>query len=385
MTRTTRVRTFTIPSSPGSRDTFFKGTSLESSKSTEALKIFSCSDSHGRPVADSALNIVQRDTRGYKPMSGTVVSGSYSMSCQDFIPTAFSISSLSDCAAVASVPSAGGSMLDLHVRTNPSRPGKIVPLTLIQDLLDIPKMLREAGRLYYRPTKLLNPREIANKYLVTEFGWLPLIEDLRNLLEVGSSIDQRFKELNRLYSGKGLRRRVRLGNWSFCETSRVAGTYYGPNVVYSNVSTSTLVERWGTIRWKPSWCAPHNPSDADMFATAKRLAWGLTPEALYKGAWDILPWTWIIQWFTNVGSLALQFSNTVPATPSSACIMTEMTTMKWIALATPLSGITGGSGLQTRVTKSRYVGSSSLTAHLPILDGWRLSILAALFVQRLKR
>jgi hypothetical protein len=124
-----------------------------------------------------------------------------------------------------------------------------------------------------------------------------------------------------------------------------------------------------------------HPSDEELWAKARQVALGLTPEATAKGAWDLLPWTWVVNWFTNVADFALQFSNTVPALPSESCVMTQTTTTYEYSPQNP-KGLSGGDGVKLYTTKERYVGSGSLTVHLPYIDGWKLSIISALGVQR---
>jgi len=84
-------------------------------------------------------------------------------------------------------------------RTNPSRP-VVVPFTLVQDLVEIPRMLKDVGRLIKTPRKALNPVDQANQFLGAKFGWLPLIDDAHKLLHLQQYIHARVGELKRLYS-----------------------------------------------------------------------------------------------------------------------------------------------------------------------------------------
>jgi len=292
-----------------------------------------------------------------------------------------------DHLADPSVPAASANMLDLLNRTNPSRPD-YVPLTLIQDLVDIPKQLKEVGRLIQTPLKhLTSSREVANHYLGWQFGWKPLFQDVKDLLDLQMHIHKRVGELHRLYSSNGLKRRLHLGSWTVASQSRVTTESNSLFALTVDRSILTKRDRWGTVRWKPSVTLPsHTPSDAEIIRQAQQVALGLTVEGTLKGAWDLIPWTWVVNWFTNVGSFALQYSNTVPANPASACIMTKSETL--FQDSNPQysrSGFTGGFGDVVTTTKARYVGPATLSVHLPFIGKDRLSILAALFVQRFKR
>jgi hypothetical protein len=388
MTRTARNRTMTTYGGSGSRALFYNGALQDTATSLGPTTYGSCGDSHGRPVIPSPLSLTKVDVNGISPMNGTIGSlgGGWCSQYQNYRPATIDAKSpyFGHC-ATTSVPSASTGMTDLLVRSNPSRAGKVVPLSLIQDLVDIPKQLRDVGRSLLHPRKkILSPGGISSQYLGWEFGWLPLIEDARNLMTLGQQINQRVLELNRLYSGKGLRRRIHMGRWTFVENSRTPWDSFPSYTHYVNVSRQTIVERWGVVRWKPAHAPRSHPTDAEIWTKARQLALGLTVEATLKGAWDVLPWTWIVNWFSNVGNYALQFSNTVPASPSESCVMTRTTTSTLVATASGFKDI-GGTGSASNISKGRYVGSGALSAHLPILDGWRLSILSALAVQRLNR
>jgi hypothetical protein len=104
------------------------------------------------------------------------------------------------------------------------------------------------------------------------------------------------------------------------------------------------------------------------------------------GAWDVLPWTWLVGYFTNVRDYAMQYSNTVPAVSQNGCIMTKTVTVEaYTRLSTSTPGYTGGDGRRSIVSKDRYVGPGTLYANLPFLSGKRLSVLGSLAVQRFHR
>jgi hypothetical protein len=277
-------------------------------------------------------------------------------------------------------------MTTLLSRTNPSRPD-YVPLTLLQDLYDIPRQLKDVGRLIRTKSHKLTPKEAGNQYLGYQFGWKPLIEDVKNLLDLQKHIHDRVGELNRLYDDSGLKRRLHLGRWAADDEQHniFVESGFGFLSVSVNIYYHTVIERWGTVRWKPISPPHYRPSDADTIAQAKRLVLGLSIEAIQKGGWDLIPWTGIVDWFTNIGDYALANSNTVPAFASSACIMTRTSSTNWYVPASiSPSEMKGGGGKAYYTTKERYVGAPSLDVHLPFIGKDRLAILGALFVQRFK-
>lgn len=127
-----------------------------------------------------------------------------------------------------------------------------------------------------------------------------------------------------------------------------------------------------------------------MNELAKRVVLGWTPEGLRKGAWEVFPWTWMINWFTGMGSYLLLNSNTVPAQHSSACLMNSVTVTAIPAAPTKSSNTetctVRGTGSYRYTSKTRSVsGSVASGFQIPFVGIYRLSILGALFIQRFKR
>ncbi len=362
--------------------------SVPVNRSYSAVSSESCSDSIGAPVVPSAFVVGKLDRSKVGGLNGRaqVITGVLDVECQNWLPGYQRFGSITHVDTGA--PNPAGLGATLLSRTNPSRP-TIVPFTLVQDLYDVPRMLKSVGRLIKTPKSLLSPKEVANQYLGAKFGWLPLIDDTKKLLNVGQYIDARVNELRRLYSEQGLKRRLQLGSNSAVSTE--FGFSWDDDftgLVSTNIHRGTTVKTWGTVRWKPNNlpCPGWTPSDAEILRKATQIVSGFTTEGVVKGAWDLLPWTWMVDWFSNVGDWLTQSSSTVPASPSEICIMQEFTTVGQHTLLSQLRpGLKDSGGLVINTRKTRVVGSGTLAASLPTLDANRLSILGALFVQRFKR
>lgn len=285
-------------------------------------------------------------------------------------------------------PVKSGWELDLIAGTNPSRPVFTLP-QFAQDLIELPKLLRETGNLLRKPQKLWSPREAANAHLAARFGWLPLIEDLTKLLDLQSTILKRKRELANLYSGRGLRRRLKFGKNTQVYRQVYKRAQYGTGLVSVGLSVTVTKEEWGTIVWRPKSASYFIPGDEELNRQVRRLIFGLTVEGMAKGVWDVIPWTWLLGWFTNVGKLILSTSNTVPASYSEACLMRMVSTS--VVADTPVySGKNyklSVSGQYSESIKTRLVGTGSILPgfNMPFLDMSRLSVLGSLWIQRLKR
>lgn len=345
----------------------------------------SITDSRGRPIVPSALNSVQY--QGILRLNGSVFCPSAD---QYYEYTNFPFQrGTGDVENTTPLPVKNGWVLDLVAGTNPSRP-VVMPPTMIQDLVTLPGLIRETGKLLSKPKSLWSPREAANGYLAAKFGWFPMIEDLLKLLDLQKHVLKRNAELKKLYSGKGLRRRLK-----FDSDNKVGKQIYWIGLHQSSyigchISVAVARSQWGTIRWRPTAPPPYHPDDERWNKLTTRLVLGLTPEGMAKGLWDVIPWTWLLGWFTNLGKLLLANSNTVPATWSEACLMNKVVATFAAAgaeaiLCTEVN--VSASGQRTYTTRSRVIGSGVALPglNLPYLDGSRLSVLGALFAQRFMR
>jgi hypothetical protein len=330
---------------------------------------------------DHLLSLSQTDNEYMNGINGVAHNGGYTVTYTNYMP-AIPIGHLT-----TDVPAISGSDFNKVIgRSNPSRPG-LSPLELIQDLVDIPKQLMDIGKVLRRPRSLLSAGEIANQNLSIQFGWLPLIRDVQSLFSFQASVNRRLKELYGLYhSGKGLHRTIHLDRGSAnSDRGLITLASNAGGSVVARVERSTFAEKWGAARWLPASPTVYNPSDDELIRKARQVAAGLTVEGIYQGLWNVLPWTWLVDWFGGVGEFASSYSNTLPAACTSCTVMLHIQTEDRYVITSRPTGVTGGDGSVFLHTKSRSVGTSSLTAYLPIISASDLSILSSLFIQRVKR
>jgi hypothetical protein len=101
-----------------------------------------------------------------------------------------------------------------------------------------------------------------------------------------------------------------------------------------------------------------------------------------------MPWSWLIDWFTNVGDYVAAHNNRLGLKATDIAIMRH--TQQFVDHVEKLSGPSDLELLQTskatweRKRRSRYVGNPVIKFQIPFLDLGQLSILAALAVSRLK-
>jgi hypothetical protein len=344
-----------------------------------------CQDVADQPGIDHALTITKYDAVGCEPIEGTVLTGinagSYVHNWYEYRGKAISHLSTKTLAST--------SWANMAARTNPSRPD-LTPLSLLQDLYDIPRMLKGVSKLLSHPKSALSAKEIANQNLSIQFGWLPLISDVQKLITTQARVEKRYKRLREMYDTGGVHRKL------FVDEDHVESvlnktfsifTLPGARNFNCRITKKTEVQRWGTARWNMLARPPEDLTYDRLHRLAYNVANGLTVEGMLQGAWDVLPWTWLLDWFTNVGDFALLHSNTVPAVLVSACQMTKTESETYFdRLPTTNSAFTSGGGTAFSTSKVRlpYTGAS-LTAGVPGLGLGHVSILGSLFVQRFLR
>jgi hypothetical protein len=342
----------------------------------------SCSDFIGSPVVDS--NFDSRQYTGvYPSISGTININQVAADTARY--SAFTVAGLpSGMTSMATLLPPNGWMLDLVAGTNPSRPVLNIP-EAVENIVSLPKMVKNLGDLIMSPASKMSPKGFAGEYLGVQFGWLPIIEDLTKLLNVQSYVLKRNRELHQLYSGKGLRRRLK-----FADDSAVSVVNTGTAFLTATVTHSCSLEikrsTWATIHWYPTSPPPYHPDDVRWNALSLRLVLGVTPEAMLNGIWKVIPWTWLIGWFTNFGKYTLANSWSVPATHGAGCFMSKAEAKyksAGVSVANAVASQMTHSGEATRTLRTR-VHSTSVTAgaNIPYLDMFRLSILGSLFAQR---
>lgn len=385
MARSLRTRSRTLSLS-GSRDTTLNGV-VKSSLPSSIVRSSSCTDFHGRPLIPGTLSSTQWTS--VPVLNGEVVGRPIAGQANGFRYNNFPITPDLNGVDTAPLGVPGGWELTTVARTNPSRP-VVTPLTLIQDFVELPSQLKLIGKLLTRPKSSMSAKELANHHLAVKFGWLPLISDVKQLLDLQQAVLRRTAELKRLYSGTGLRRRVILNeDHQVSDQKRINQTIAAGQAFNAYYDITVGRRTWATIHWKPTVLPPNHPDDAAMARRARQIVLGLTPEGLAKGTWDIIPWTWLLGWFSNVGDFLLAFSNTVPASHSEACLMNEV-------IATGLAGpVTSVNTLSCDIywsrdllytSKTRLVSGSIVPGFsLPFIGNDRLSILGSLFVQRFLR
>jgi hypothetical protein len=154
-----------------------------------------------------------------------------------------------------------------------------------------------------------------SEFLNAEFGWLPLVGEVRNVAGTAQHVQMLLKQ-HREDAGKSVRREFHYPDSRTISSSSVAGSLAsvhnlnGTNVDFRDPTVSpvltttveTVVKRW----FVGAFTYPPPPLDdkwdgLETFANNADFLFGtdITPDVL----WELTPWSWAIDWFSNLGDV----------------------------------------------------------------------------------
>lgn len=263
-------------------------------------------------------------------------------------------------------------------RTNPSRPYVDLP-TSVFDIDGRLRDIRDEG------TRMRDyARRTGSRWIGYNFGIKPLVDDIVKSLYMSTQITKRIDELNRLYGSTGLRRTVRIGEYEATSVDHIYLNSANGILVHKDVTTHTRVIRKCHIRWAPSTPVGLRPRPRILNAWAKRAVMGLTID--WYTVWELLPWSWLIDWYKDCGAYLRATRNIIPARVTGVYPMkhtvTERTFNGHTASSTSTSITSGKLSLETKVRTVSAVNPSA--ADFEFLNGSQIGILAALGASRLR-
>jgi hypothetical protein len=231
------------------------------------------------------------------------------------------------------------------------------------------------------------------------WGWVPLISDIRKMFQFTRAVSQRLQWFQRLMSGdRVLKRKATIRNTTDYDTpTTVQLKSVGANI--QGRRTVIYTEKvWCSVQWKlvsggsiPGLRADQIELDP-LWVAAQQSMIGWSSQDALSALWEILPWSWFVDWFLHVQTVMDATKNTIPVTWGDICLMRH-TTAK--ALVSPLSSSSdlswckpSGTHQQSGDRKQRLLVSPVLPfapSMLPVFTTGQWSILGSLAVLRAVR
>jgi len=205
----------------------------------------------------------------------------------------------------------------------------------IGELKDLPGMLKSAVQRYKNYSKRwtdaslklerggkysnpqLSPKDVGSDYLEYVFGWRPLVNDIKKLVETTLKVDRQLAFLVK-NNNKWLKRRGTLKAerdvQSYEEASRhtpILPSYYyhtPSSLTPCKVTVTVTTDVWFFARMK--YYIPEVKIGSDSDVWRKKLlrriyGFEITPALV----WELTPWSWFADWFGNVGDVLANLSD----------------------------------------------------------------------------
>lgn len=338
---------------------------------------YNCKDVIGNFPSGNSLDILKKD------VSGSTITGQQGNNIASNAPTNFYTTFEDLLPGYSNDASVRNRLL---AQTGPLTPKVNLPL-FIFELRDLPQMWREAGnfllKLRKKPTKLLSDKEAAAATLAYQFGWRPLIEDLMKACNFAELVRKKQQELDRAGSSKGLKRRIILDDTT--ATKVVTPTIFSSPTFSPKITYAQSRKVWATCRWK---LRDNNKYGYKAtWIEAFKTALGLNPGMLPISVWKALPWTWMIDWFTDISNVLIANYNSLYYRPTNGWFMQTLAVTATHPSYKNQDAILAP-GTKTVVRKMRNVipsiSNASVTLRVPFLDSFKLSILGSMTILRIR-
>jgi hypothetical protein len=322
----------------------------------------------------------QTDSYSY---SGGIVNkhatGPFSMWFKDYVADGLRwVPGFGSHLGVSGVPTPFEVATNAAARTNPSRPYVDIPVDVFDVRPGVERIRSDAENIYRR---IHHGHASAEKYLQYQFLIGPMVGDMVKLLRGTDQISRRVDEIHRLAGPRGLRRTTDHGVYStmqpFSYTFQSEGALLG-----DLVSVNTRVHVTCHTRWRvgSDYFNYLTATPDQIRSIATRAVYGLTMD--FSTLWELMPWSWLLDWYGNIGEYLKATRNIIPAVITDICPMYHtLTESTWHGYPDTGGGsLTGGKAV--RYTKQRLRSSVNPVAHVNAFDSRQLGILAAIGATR---
>lgn len=270
--------------------------------------------------------------------------------------------------------------VQLVAATNPSRPVVDLPVAFLE-LRELPSLLKTVGDTLIKTW--------AKKNLSREFGLTPMLDDALKLMKFSSLVAKRVEMFKALRERPLLRKATLWSGSLYSEPGNLVQTNSSPTrvqTIHKRISINTSVVIGGYVTWTPEPVFDKSNlayADPALEFLARRAVLGTSIDAYTL--WNAVPWTWLADWFGNMGDWLSANRSLVPALPSSPRLTIQSrTTESWVISSSNVGLLPGMMPVTTNhVTKKRVLASAALpSAYMPLFTGRQVNILASLAALR---
>lgn len=262
-------------------------------------------------------------------------------------------------------------------RTNPSRPSVDLPTELLQ-IHQLPDILRQAGRNEFG--------RVGNANVAYQFGVRPIINDIIGLGGMQKQIADRTAEIARAHRQGGIKRTVVVDASSAQERRstflQTSGVFLVKDVDWWTGQTVKVHSRWVP---DGSYDFSHMSQNDRQYALMRHAFRALTGGTIDGAtAWELIPWSWLVDYFGNVGEFFRAQRNIVGLVLNDVAVMRHtVTKVECPSHDDPYNGYTMSSFNARLETKTRVTSfvAPILSSH-PFLNAGQVGILASLAATR---
>lgn len=372
------------------------------------IKNQTITDVTGGGYVDKSLTITSSETISCTPISGEIINLSTQaprIRYEGFMPVGFEHIRNSSMTPPSNASS-------FHVprilaQANPSRP-YVDSMIFVGELRDFPRMGKDiwhqANRLYKGMSRRMSHRERLDRafknamrevghadehFVANQFGWLPFVNDVMKYTEVGDVVEKRFRQLKNMQRTGSSSRNVTIENLGSNSTSTIPldTVWYSLDATLKRAYSTKV---WGSGKFILEENSPiRKADDQELMHLARKAVMGLHVDG--STAWNLMPWSWLIDWGTNVGDLIESSRNIIGAKSSgSVCVMTRQSYATEIRMKVPpgQTKIRGGNALGYVLSRKREVFKTGFILPemgVQILNARQSAILGSLATMRAKR
>lgn len=163
------------------------------------------------------------------------------------------------------------------------------------------------------PTKFEDP---GGTYLRLQFGIMPIIRDVQKLIELTNEVEKKLDKIRRLKEHGFLRASSK--KFPETHTQRRSESFRDAAGGLWDITTVKVTKRWCTLYYTAdSTILPEDDKESRKMATA--ITFGATLDG--TTLWNAMPWSWLLDWFTNLGDLIEAKRNTIGASLTKSLVM----------------------------------------------------------------